>query len=181
MTADRGLAKTYLALPAQLRQRVAEVERLLKAAAGFPLGLAAAVRVFGVAVIVGAHPLGALLFGSLGLGFRLRFGDASAGTARHAAAGQPVLLCLQLSGQTRVGILAGALALLLFARRRQRDLNLAVDARVVCVVGGRLAVGAVLGGLFGGGAGGGSWDGLGGLGGHSVEAGFDQGFDSVLA
>ena len=166
-----GVETTYLALPTDVGQGVAEVEWLLEAAAGLPLRFPIGVGIVGVAVVVGAHPLRALLLGGLGLGFRLGFGHA--GSARHAAAGQSVLLCLQLGRQAGVGILARALPLLLFAGG-QRNLDRAVGAGVV--VRGRAAVGVMLGGRARRGR-----RHLGHLGGrYGVESGFDQALDGSL-
>lgn len=73
---------TYLALSAEIRQRVAEIEGLLKATSGLPLRFFTAVGILGVAIVVGAHPLGALFLGRLGLHLCL----GRAGTAGHPAA-----------------------------------------------------------------------------------------------
>lgn len=160
---------TYLVLPAEFGQRKTQVKRFLEAAPCLALRLGAGVGA-GVAVVVGAHPLRALLLG--GLGPRLGLGHA--GTARHAAARETVLLCLELGGQAGVGILARALPLLFLGGWRQRDLDLAVGASVV--VRGRVAVCVVLGG----GARGGRGD-LGDLGGRDgVKAGFYQVLDGNL-
>lgn len=164
-----GHGFTYLVLPTEFGQGKTQVKRFLKAAPCLALRLGARVGA-GVAVVVGPHPLRALLLG--GLGPRLGLGHA--GTARHAAAREPVLLCLELGGQAGVGILARALPLLFLGGWRQRDLDLAVDARVV--VRGRVAVCVVLGG----GARGGRGD-LGDLGGrYGVKAGFYQVLDGNL-
>ena len=75
------MATPYLAFSANVRQRVAQVEGLLEAAACLTLRFPAGVRILDVAIVVGPHPLGALLLGCLGLHFAL----GRAGPARHPA------------------------------------------------------------------------------------------------
>lgn len=119
---------------------MAEIERLLEAASGLPLRLAAGLGVASVTVVVRVRRLRALLL--LGLGLRLGLGRPA--TPGHAGARQSVLLGLELGSQAGVGIFARAVTLPLLGWRK-RDLNLPVGTRVICVVGRRAAVSSVIG------------------------------------
>jgi hypothetical protein len=167
---------TYPFLPAKLRQWKTEIEGLLEAAPGLPLGFAAGLGIASFAFVIGAYPLGALLI-SLGLGFGL----GGTGAASDSTAGESILLRLELGSQTGIGVFARALTLLLLFGRGKRYLYLAIGAGVICVVGWRAPVDSVLRGRLDACAR--SWGGypLGSLGGYRIETGLNQAFDRSLS
>lgn len=73
---------TYLALSADVHQRVAEIEGFLEAPAGLALRFSTPIGILGVALVVGARPLGTLLLGRL----RFHFGLGRSGATSHPAA-----------------------------------------------------------------------------------------------